>query len=97
MFVSFCMMRSTDNHTQEITVPPVEGVAGGGTAYGWSDAGIHDPSELTGTIDPVKVPTSELVHIWCMPSTANVGAQDMPRSLEPVSGVVTHLLLVLLL
>ncbi|CAI9116714.1 OLC1v1017940C1 [Oldenlandia corymbosa var. corymbosa] len=66
-------------------VPPVEGVAGGGTAYGWSDTSVHDPSKLMGSIDPLKVPTSELVHIWCMPSTANVGTQDMPRSLEPIS------------
>lgn len=65
-------------------VPPVEGVAGGGTAYGWND-GLHDPSPLRGTIDPMKVPSAELVHVWCLPSTANVGQQEMPRHLEPVS------------
>lgn len=65
-------------------VPPVEGVAGGGTAYGW-DEGLHDPGLLRGTIDPTKVPSAELMHVWCMPSTANVGLQDMPRQMEPVS------------
>ncbi|KAI5656038.1 hypothetical protein M9H77_24831 [Catharanthus roseus] len=77
-------MENSDNH-QEMTVPPVEGVAGGGTAYGWSDSGLPDPSRLKGAIDPTKVPSSDLVHVWCMPSTANVGPQDMPRSLEPIS------------
>lgn len=72
-----------------MTVPPVEGVAGGGTAYGWSDSGLPDPSRLKGAIDPTKVPSSDLVHVWCMPSTANVGPQDMPRSLEPVSVLAT--------
>ena len=66
-------------------VPPVEGVAGGGTAYGWGDGSLQDPSQLRGTIDPTRVPSSELVHVWCMPSTANVGPQEMPRQLEPVS------------
>lgn len=65
-------------------VPPVEGVAGGGTAYGWTDNEVHDPRSLRGAIDPAKVPSSELVHVWCMPSTANVGQQDMPQRLEPV-------------
>lgn len=69
----------------EATVPPVEGVAGGGTAYGWSESGIQDPNLLRGSIDPLKVHSSELLHVWCMPSTANVGPQDMPRALEPIS------------
>nr|GMC52291.1 TPR repeat-containing protein [Ipomoea batatas]GMC54231.1 TPR repeat-containing protein [Ipomoea batatas]GMC54987.1 TPR repeat-containing protein [Ipomoea batatas] len=77
-------MENTGNH-QEIMVPPVEGVAGGGTAYGWTDSEVHDPSPLRGAIDPSKVPSSELVHVWCMPSTANVGQQDMPQRLEPIS------------
>ncbi|KAL6572680.1 hypothetical protein OROMI_013638 [Orobanche minor] len=64
---------------------PIEGVAGGGTAYGWSETGIPDPSLLRGSIDPLNVHSSELVHVWCMPSSANVGAQDMPRTLEPIS------------
>ncbi|KAL0360702.1 UNVERIFIED_CONTAM: hypothetical protein Sradi_3754700 [Sesamum radiatum] len=66
-------------------VPPVEGVAGGGTAYGWSESGIQDPNLLRGSIDPLKVHSSELVHVWCMPNSANVGPQDMPRPLEPIS------------
>ncbi|XP_019153114.1 PREDICTED: uncharacterized protein LOC109149659 [Ipomoea nil] len=77
-------MENTGNH-QEIMVPPVEGVAGGGTAYGWTDSEVHDPRPLRGAIDPAKVPSSELVHVWCMPSTANVGQQDMPQRLEPIS------------
>lgn len=74
-----------DNSVPEVMVPPVEGVAGGGTAYGWGDSGIHDSSTLRGTIDPAKVPSTDLVHVWCMPSTATVGPHDMPRPLEPVS------------
>lgn len=69
---------------QEVLVP-VEGVAGGGTSYGWSDGGIHITTTLKGAIDPTEVPSSELVHVWCMPSTANVGSQEMPRHLEPVN------------
>lgn len=68
-------------------VPPVEGIAGGGTAYGWSDGNIHGQSSLRGIIDPAKVPSAELVHVWSMPSTANVGPQEMPRALEPVSTI----------
>ncbi|CAL5383606.1 unnamed protein product [Camellia sinensis] len=68
---------------QDMMVPPVEGVAGGGTAYGWDDTGLHNSSPLRGTIDPAKVPSADLVHVWCMPNTANVGPQDMPRTLEP--------------
>ena len=66
-------------------VPPVEGVAGGGTAYGWSDSERYGSKSLRGTIDPTKVPSADLVHVWSMPSTANVGPQDVPRPLEPVS------------
>ncbi|KAK3009995.1 hypothetical protein RJ639_010965 [Escallonia herrerae] len=77
-------MDNSGNH-QDMTVPPVEGVAGGGTAYGWGDASSNDPSTLRGVIDPTKVPSSDLVHVWYMPSTANVGPQDMPRPLEPIS------------
>lgn len=77
-------MDSSGSHP-EAMVPPVEGVAGGGTAYGWGESGIQDPNLLRGPIDPLKVHSSELVHVWCMPSTANVGPQDMPRTLEPIS------------
>ncbi|KAK4348736.1 hypothetical protein RND71_031491 [Anisodus tanguticus] len=70
---------------QETVVPPVEGVAGGGTAYGWSDTGVNDPRPLRGAIDPTKISSLELMNVWCMPNSANVGPQDMPRELEPIS------------
>ncbi|KAJ9179126.1 hypothetical protein P3X46_010949 [Hevea brasiliensis] len=70
---------------QDVIVPPVEGVAGGGTAYGWNDGGLHGSNPLKGSIDPSEVPTADLVHVWCMPSTANVGPQEVPRHLEPVN------------
>lgn len=66
-------------------MPPIEGVAGGGTSYGWSDGTIQVSAALKGAIDPTEVPSSELVHVWCMPSTVNVGSQEMPRHLEPVN------------
>ncbi|XP_042507977.1 uncharacterized protein LOC122084045 isoform X2 [Macadamia integrifolia] len=66
-------------------VPPVEGVAGGGTAYGWNDGGLHGSNPLCGPVDPSKVPSAELLNVWCMPSTANVGQQETPRPLEPIS------------
>lgn len=66
-------------------MPPIEGVAGGGTSYGWSDGTIQISAALKGAIDPTEVPSSELVHVWCMPSTVNVGSQEMPRHLEPVN------------
>lgn len=71
------------NH-QDVSVPPVEGVAGGGTAYGWTDGGLQGSNPHKGSVDPTEVPTADLVHVWCMPSTANVGPQEMPRNLEPV-------------
>ncbi|XP_042046714.1 uncharacterized protein LOC121792721 [Salvia splendens] len=77
-------MDSSGGHP-EAMVPPVEGVAGGGTAYGWGESGIQDSNLLRTSIDPLKVHSSELIHAWCMPSTANVGPQDMPRTLEPIS------------
>ncbi|PON40468.1 hypothetical protein PanWU01x14_297100 [Parasponia andersonii] len=70
---------------QEILVPPVEGVAGGGTAYGWNDGGLRDLIPLKGSIDLTEVPTTDLVHVWCMPNTTNVGPQEMPRHLEPIN------------
>ncbi|CAH9081007.1 unnamed protein product [Cuscuta epithymum] len=70
---------------QEVAGPPVEGIAGGGTAYGWTNGEVNDPKPLRGVIDPAKVPTSELVHVWWMPSTANVGPQDVPQHMEPIS------------
>lgn len=69
---------------QGMTMPPVEGVAGGGTSYGWSDGVMHPSSRLKGLIDPTEVPSTDLLHVWCMPSTANIGPQEMPRPLEHV-------------
>ncbi|CAA7404265.1 unnamed protein product [Spirodela intermedia] len=68
-----------------ITVPPVEGVAGGGTGYGWNDGGFDNSCSSPRVIDPTKVPTAEFLHVWCMPNTANVGQQEIPRPLEPIS------------
>ncbi|PKI65938.1 hypothetical protein CRG98_013658, partial [Punica granatum] len=73
-------MENSGNH-QDAAVP-VEGVAGGGTAYGWSEGGLRGSDLPKGCIDPAEVPTSNLVHVWCMPSTANVGHSEMPRQLE---------------
>ncbi|GMH16238.1 hypothetical protein Nepgr_018079 [Nepenthes gracilis] len=76
-------MENTGN--AEGIVPPIEGVAGGGTAYGWIDGGCHASGPLKGPIDPTEVPSAALLHVWCMPSTANVGSQEIPRHLEPVN------------
>lgn len=78
-------MDNSGGNQPDFSVPPVEGVAGGGTAYGWSDGDVSIFDRLKGSIDPSEVPSSDLVHVWCMPSTANVGPQDMPRQLEPVT------------
>lgn len=79
------MFISLAGNSQGILVPPVEGVAGGGTAYGWNDGSLITPTLPKRSIDPTEVPTADLVDVWCMPSTANVGPQEMPRRLEPVS------------
>jgi hypothetical protein len=68
-----------NNVSQEMTVP-VEGVAGGGTAYGFNDA-----EPLKQSTDPSEVPTADLVNVWCMPNTVNVGSQETPRALEPIN------------
>ncbi|KGN59943.1 uncharacterized protein LOC101205217 isoform X1 [Cucumis sativus] len=77
-------MDNTGN-PQGIIVPPVEGVAGGGTAYGWNDGTLHTSTLPKRSIDPTEVPTADLVDVWCMPSTANVGPQEMPRRLETIN------------
>lgn len=79
------MVMHLAENPQDVVVLPVEGVAGGGTAYGWNDGGTEGLDHLKGSIDPAEIPTRDLVHVWCMPSTANVGPQDMPRHLQPVS------------
>lgn len=63
---------------------PVEGVAGGGTAYGFNDGGLN-AEPLKQSLDPAQVPTADLVNVWCMPNSINVGSQETPRPLEPVS------------
>ncbi|XP_077233285.1 alpha-1,6-mannosyl-glycoprotein 2-beta-N-acetylglucosaminyltransferase isoform X2 [Tasmannia lanceolata] len=82
-------MENTGN-PQDIIVLPVEGVAGGGTGYGWNDGSFHCSNSISGVVDPTKVPSADLLHVWCMPSTANVGQQEMPRSLEPISLLVAR-------
>ena len=59
--------------------PPVEGISGGGTGYGWIDA---SPKIMDGEN---KQLTSDFVSVWTMPTTANVGHQEQPRLLENVS------------
>ncbi|GAV75355.1 DUF4091 domain-containing protein [Cephalotus follicularis] len=59
-----------------VGMPPVEGVAGGGTAYGWNDGG--EGLSHHRNINPSEVPTSDLLHLWSIPSTCNVSAQDIP-------------------
>ncbi|CAL9132028.1 unnamed protein product [Musa acuminata var. zebrina] len=68
-------------------IPPVEGIAGGGTGYGWADVGTESSNLCKGVnvIDPTQIPSAELLHVWCMPSTANVGQQEMPRPFDHVS------------
>ncbi|XP_020244543.1 uncharacterized protein LOC109822722 isoform X2 [Asparagus officinalis] len=78
-------MENAGGNPQNITVPPVEGVAGGGTGYGWNDGVLQDSVSFVGDVDPRKVPTADLLHVWCMPSTANVGHQEVPRPLENIS------------
>lgn len=81
-------------NSQDTVVPPVEGVAGGGTAYGWGDDGLHTSSSFKRSIDPTEVLSADLVHVWCMPSTANVGPQESPKDLEPVSIIILFILAV---
>lgn len=75
---------------QNASVPPVEGVAGGGTSYGWVDGGLRGTSLGAGVIDPTKVHSEDLLHVWSMPSTANVSQQEAPRPLEKVSYITSY-------
>ncbi|KAF5198916.1 Alpha-1,6-mannosyl-glycoprotein 2-beta-N-acetylglucosaminyltransferase [Thalictrum thalictroides] len=83
------MDNSGENH-QDFVVPPVEGVAGGGTGYGWNDGSLDCSNSLRGNIDPSKIPSADLVHVWSMPSTANIGQQEMPRPLEHITLLVAR-------
>lgn len=78
-------MENSEGNAQNFVVPPIEGVAGGGTSYGWNAGGMQDSKLFSDGVDPTKVPTADLVHVWSMPSTATVGPQDMPRPMEPIS------------
>eukprot|EP00252_Welwitschia_mirabilis_P007417 TRINITY_DN1872_c0_g1_i1.p1 TRINITY_DN1872_c0_g1~~TRINITY_DN1872_c0_g1_i1.p1 ORF type:complete len:657 (-),score=147.64 TRINITY_DN1872_c0_g1_i1:351-2321(-) len=73
------------NSAEYYAPPPVEGVAGGGTGYGWNDIGLRGRCGFPKNIDPIKLSTPDLVHVWGMPSTATIGPQEPPRVLEPIS------------
>jgi len=81
---------TTGGKTQSASAPPVEGVAGGGTSYGWVDGGLRGTSLGAGVIDPTKVHSEDLLHVWSMPSTANVSQQEAPRPLEKVSCITFY-------
>ncbi|KAM7256464.1 hypothetical protein ACFE04_012205 [Oxalis oulophora] len=67
---------------------PVEGVGGGGTSYGFESSTTATSSSSStklkfGNNNSNNNSTSDLVHVWTMPSTANVTYQDMmPRQLD---------------
>lgn len=73
------------NNVDFMAPPPIEGVGGGGTGYGWNDGSHTGTTILASEIDVSRQPTSDLVHVWCMPSTAIIGHQEPPRPLERVS------------
>lgn len=75
----------TGGQAQNVSVPPIEGVAGGGTSYGWVDGGLRGSSLGASVIDPTKVHSEDLLHVWSMPSTTNVSQNEAPRPLEKVS------------
>ncbi|KAJ7531124.1 hypothetical protein O6H91_14G033100 [Diphasiastrum complanatum] len=79
-------MQNSDYHSP----PPVEGVAGGGTGYGWNDASFKNARLLSRVVDVSRQPTSDLLHVWCMPSTATLGHQEPPRPLEQISLLVAR-------
>lgn len=64
-----------------VVPPPVEGVRGGGTGYGWTDSVVKNS---TGLVDVTRHPTVDLLHVWSMPNTATIGHQELPRPLERV-------------
>ncbi|GLJ14057.1 hypothetical protein SUGI_0224840 [Cryptomeria japonica] len=80
----------TQNNTEYLAPPPVEGVAGGGTGYGWNDVSLKGPFALSKVTDSARLPTPDLLHVWGMPSTATVGHQEPPRPLEPISMLVAR-------
>ncbi|GJN11216.1 hypothetical protein PR202_ga29390 [Eleusine coracana subsp. coracana] len=76
---------ASGGQTQNVSVPPVEGVSGGGTSYGWVDGGLRGSSLGASVIDPTKVHSKDLLHVWSLPSTANVSQNEAPRPLEKVN------------
>jgi hypothetical protein len=73
-----------NNNVEFLGPPPVEGVGGGGTGYGWNDTGVKPSIDFLSANDVSKHPTVDFVHVWCCPSTATVGHQEPPRPLEQV-------------
>jgi len=51
------------------------------------DGGLRGTNLGAGVIDPTKVHSEDLLHVWSMPSTANVSQQEVPRPLEKVSWI----------
>ncbi|KAH8931516.1 hypothetical protein BDL97_19G025700 [Sphagnum fallax] len=74
-----------NNNVEFLGPPPVEGVGGGGTGYGWNDTGVKPSIDFLSANDVSKHPTVDFVHVWCCPSTATVGHQEPPRPLEQIS------------
>lgn len=77
------------SNAEFVAPPPVEGVGGGGTGYGWNDGSQSATTILPSDGDVARIPTSDLVHVWCMPSTAIIGHQEPPRPIEQVRLVQT--------
>ncbi|XP_024529573.1 uncharacterized protein LOC9655857 [Selaginella moellendorffii] len=72
----------------DLGAPPVEGLSGGGTGYGWGDCGIA--VSRPGSVDIAKNPASDLFSVWCMPSTATVGHQEPPRALDQLNLLIAR-------
>lgn len=78
------------SNAEYLAPPPLEGVAGGGTGYGWNDVTLKGRETFLKAIDLTRLPTTDLLHVWGMPSTATVGHQELPRPLEPISMLVAR-------
>ena len=87
-------MQQQNNTVDLVAPPPVEGVGGGGTGYGWSDGQEPQILGLGNEIDVTRHATSDLVHVWCMPSTAMIGHQEPPRPLQQVRSLSLSLVCV---
>ncbi len=49
--------------TLQDVVPPIEGVAHGGTAYEWSDACLHGSNPLKRSIELSQLLTTNMIHV----------------------------------